>query len=150
MPRIRIRPVGVVKALGEGGLSRIEVFEKYEPALLGMESFSHLWILYWMHELPKGERNLLRIHPRGRLDLPLVGVFASRSRARPNPIGLTLVELVERSGRELIVKGLDALDGTPVIDIKPYVPRSDRALGARVPDWARRLNAGRRRRGDGH
>ncbi len=144
MSSIRIRPVGVVKALEESEISRIEIFEKYEPALLGIEGFSHLLILYWMHKLPKGERDLLRVHPKGRPDLPLVGVFASRSRARPNPIGLTLVELVERSGRELVVKGLDALDGTPVIDIKPYVPHSDRASGVRVPSWARRLSAGRR------
>lgn len=150
MGGIRIRPVGIVRTLGEGGLSRIEVFKKYEPALLGIEGFSHLLVLYWMHKLPKGERGLLRVHPKGRPDLPLVGVFASRSRARPNPIGLTLVELVRRSGSELVVRGLDALEGTPVIDIKPYIPSSDRASGAKVPSWTRKLGAGRRQGSGGH
>jgi tRNA-Thr(GGU) m(6)t(6)A37 methyltransferase TsaA len=146
---IRIRPVGIVRAL-EGGLSRIEIFEEYEPALLGVEGFSHLIILYWMHKLQEGERALLKVRPKGRQDLPLVGVFASRSRARPNPIGLTVVELVGRSGRELIVRGLDALDGSPVIDIKPYIPRSDRPSHARVPDWVGKLDAEGHRGACGH
>jgi len=147
---IRMKPIGTVRVLDEGGLSRIEIFDEYEPALLGIEGFSHLLILYWMHKLPEGERGILRVHPRGRPDLPLVGVFASRSKARPNPIGLTVVELVGRSGRELVVRGLDALDGSPVIDIKPYIPISDRAPRPRVPKWVGRLEGAGMPKGDGH
>jgi len=79
------------------------------------------------------EQLSLKVHPRGRLDLPLVGLFATRSPYRPNPLGLKLVELIKRKDNVIKVRGLDAIDGTPVIDIKPYDPL-DLAMDARVPD----------------
>ena len=77
---------------------------------------------------------MLKVHPRGRIDLPFVGVFATRTNLRPNPIGLTLVELVKVESNVLIVRGLDAFNGTPVLDIKPY-DYWDMAKNAKVPTW---------------
>ena len=75
-----------------------------------------------------------------REDLPLVGLFATRSPRRPNPIGVTTVRLLERRGNVLRVLGLDALDGTPVLDIKPYLPYGDCIQDTHVPEWVRSFN----------
>ncbi|HWP97166.1 MAG TPA: tRNA (N6-threonylcarbamoyladenosine(37)-N6)-methyltransferase TrmO [Syntrophomonadaceae bacterium] len=126
MDTISIRPIGQVTAAvqdpGEmppGGLeSTIEVFAPYADALLGIEENSHLWILGWFH---KASRKVLQTVPgRVNTDLPPYGVFALRSPTRPNPISLSLVQLQGVEGRFLRVKGLDAVNGTPVLDIKPY------------------------------
>jgi tRNA-Thr(GGU) m(6)t(6)A37 methyltransferase TsaA len=115
--------------------SEIEILEEYSPALDGIEGFSHLSVLYWMHRL-ESLSGPLKVHPAGLKDLPLVGLLATRSPRRPNPIGLTTVRLLSRQGNRLRVGGLDALDGSPVIDIKPYFPIDPANL--RLPDWARR------------
>jgi tRNA-Thr(GGU) m(6)t(6)A37 methyltransferase TsaA len=83
-------------------------------------------------------RDLIR-RPQERADMPEVGTFAQRAKHRPNPIGITAVELIELRGRVLVVKGLDAIDGTPVLDIKPYVPVFDSRPTAIVPRWIERL-----------
>ncbi|MCP8313868.1 MAG: tRNA (N6-threonylcarbamoyladenosine(37)-N6)-methyltransferase TrmO [archaeon] len=113
-------------------ISEIIISEELTEALDGIEDFSHLFIIFYMHKA-FAERINLKVHPRGRPDLPLVGVFATRSPYRPNPIGLTLVELIKRKGNKIKVRGLDAIDGTPIIDIKPYDP-PDLALEAHVPE----------------
>jgi tRNA (Thr-GGU) A37 N-methylase len=79
------------------------------------------------------------VHPRGRLDLPLTGIFAVRTMLRPNPIGLTVVELVKVTGNVLTIKGLDAFDGTPILDLKPMDPW-DSVENLRVPEWWKKLN----------
>jgi formylmethanofuran dehydrogenase subunit E len=96
-------------------IATLEIFEQYEPALLDIEGCSHLIVLYW---LDQGDRRVLKTRtPWG----PEVhGVFATRSPNRPNPIGFCVADLVGREGRFLKVRGLDALDGSPLIDIKPY------------------------------
>jgi len=71
----------------------------------------------------------------GKLESPLVGRLATRSPSRPNPVGQSVVQLLEQQGNILKVRGLDAIDGTPVIDIKPYIPKYDSAPDARVPEW---------------
>ena len=114
-------------------ISDIIISEELTEALDGIEGFSHLFIIFYMHKALT-EQLSLKVHPRGRLDLPLVGVFATRSPYRPNPIGVTLVELIKRNGNTIKVRGLDAINGTPVIDMKPYDPL-DLALEARVPEW---------------
>jgi tRNA-Thr(GGU) m(6)t(6)A37 methyltransferase TsaA len=114
-------------------LSEIVISEDLIEALDGIEDFSHLFIVFYMHRA-SNEKISLKVHPRGRKDLPLVGVFATRSPYRPNHLGLTLVELVKRDGNKIKVRGLDAIDGTRIIDIKPYDPL-DLALEARVPEW---------------
>ncbi|MGB9838371.1 tRNA (N6-threonylcarbamoyladenosine(37)-N6)-methyltransferase TrmO [Methanothermobacter sp.] len=123
---IKIRPVGFVRspfirrgeAPHQGRLSmeesEIHIFPEYRDALEGVELFRHLFVLYWQH---LAERDVLKVVPRGKNKKR--GVFSTRAPARPNPIGLCLVELLE-SGTFLRVRGLDALDGSPVIDIKPY------------------------------
>jgi tRNA-Thr(GGU) m(6)t(6)A37 methyltransferase TsaA len=77
----------------------------------------------------------LKIHPRGRQELPLLGLFATRTPNRPNPVGKAMVRLLQRRGNILRVEGLDAIDGTPVIDIKPYIPGYDSVTNAKVPPW---------------
>jgi tRNA-Thr(GGU) m(6)t(6)A37 methyltransferase TsaA len=75
------------------------------------------------------------VHPKRNQNLPLVGVFATRSPVRPNPMGMATVKLLEHRDNVLKVIGLDAIDGTPVLDIKPYIPGSDSPAAARTPDW---------------
>lgn len=110
--------VGIAHRTEEEGIMRICIYLKYSEGLDGIENLNHIYVLYWMNRLGGEDRKTLRVHPRGDKDKPLTGVFALRSPMRPNPIGLTRVELVKREGNNLFVKGLDALDGSPIIDIK--------------------------------
>ena len=117
----------------------INIFEKYCPGLLGIEEYSHLIILFWLHERDdEAHRGTLQVYPRRHGETTLRGVYACRSPSRPNPIGLTVVELLAVDKCNLKVKGLDALVGSPVIDIKPYSTRSDCYPGAYTPDWSQR------------
>jgi tRNA-Thr(GGU) m(6)t(6)A37 methyltransferase TsaA len=141
--RRELKPIGVIhtpyKKDGEAPhqaykseeVGEIEVFKKYEEGLKDVEGFSHLIILYMFRKSVK--RSVKKEHyleSKGLLVKPylgdtLRGLFATRSPDRPNPIGLTIVELLERKGNVLKVKGIDMLDGTPLLDIKPYVPKFD-------------------------
>ena len=114
--------------------SEIEVDEKLAEALDGLKDFSHIIILYWMHQV-KPEDFVLKGHPMGNTEVPVKGLFALRSPNRPNPIGKATVRLLEIKGNVLKLQGLDAIDGTPVIDIKPYIPGYDSAADAKTPDW---------------
>ena len=115
-------------------VSEIVIDPGLTEALDGLEDFSHIIVLYWMHLIVSPEVPL-KIHPRGRIELPLTGLFAARTPNRPNRIGKATVRLLNRQGNILMVKGLDALDGSPVIDIKPYLPGYDSAADAAVPRW---------------
>mgnify|MGYP001590885011 CR=1 FL=1 len=117
-------------------VSDIVIESRLTEALEGLEDFSHIIVLYWMHRRDKGLA--MKVHPRGNPELPLVGLFATRSPHRPNPLGKTTVRLLERRGNILRVQGLDAIDGTPVMDIKPYIPGYDSVAEARVPSWVTR------------
>jgi len=117
-------------------VSEIVVDSSLTEALDGLEEFSHIIVLYWMHQHAAGGQPPTKIHPRHDQELPLVGLFATRSPHRPNSIGKATVRLLQRQGNILRVKGLDAVDGTPVIDIKPYLPGYDSVTGAKVPKWA--------------
>jgi tRNA-Thr(GGU) m(6)t(6)A37 methyltransferase TsaA len=138
-----LKPIGVVKNKvkqtirhGWGEIvSDIVVDSDLTEALDSLDEFSHLIVLYWMHQLPAGRQLPLKVHPMGKPELPLVGRFATRSPSRPNPVGQATVRLLERKDNILKVKGLDAIDGTPVIDIKPYLPGYDSADDAKVPLW---------------
>jgi len=116
-------------------VSDIVVDSNLAEALDGLEEFSHLIVLYWMHRLTPGRKLPLKVHPMGKPELSLVGRLATRSPSRPNPVGQATVRLLERRGNILKVKGLDAVDGTPVIDIKPYIPGYDSADDAKAPRW---------------
>ena len=114
-------------------VAEIVVREDLERTLTGMEEWSHLFILFWMDQFT-WTPDQLTVHPRHREDLPEVGVFSARGRERPNPIGLAVVELLKRDKNVLTVKALDAYDGTPVLDIKPY-DAYDAITGLRAPEW---------------
>ena len=143
--KIELKRIGFVKtkAIGKevrdrSNVSQIILREDLEEALDGIKGFSHLFVIFWMHEISREERRILKVHPRGREDMPLLGLFATRAPCRPNPIGLTLVELLKIEGNILTVRGLDAFDGTPVLDIKPF-DHWDMAEDARVPEWWMKL-----------
>jgi len=136
--KIEIMPIGFVKRASSDEnvrdkslVSKIMLKKDLAKALDGVEEFSHVFIIYWMHKISNAERR--SVHSEGRAEMPPVGVFACRGPVRPNPIGLTLVELVKREENVLWVRGLDALDKTPVLDIKPYGRPSDLAVNFRVP-----------------
>ena len=122
-----LKPIGVVSSLFEDRLntphqgrysskdSIIEIFPEYGGALEGIERCKYLFVLYWCD---KSERNLLKVVPHGKTKKR--GVFSTRAPSRPNPIALTLVEVMDITDNKLTVKGLDALNGSLVVDIKPY------------------------------
>ncbi len=114
-------------------ISEIMIDESLTEALDNLDEFSHIIVIYWMHK--SGGQAPNKVRPMGKPGLPLVGLLASRAPHRPNPIGKTTVRLLRRRGNILKVKGLDAINGTPVIDIKPYIPGYDSAARARVPPW---------------
>ena len=91
-----------------------------------------------MHKVPLERGISTKVHPRGRQDLPLVGLFATRAPYRPNPVGMSVVRLLECRGNVIKVQGLDAINGTPVIDIKPYLPR-DGVVDVTFPQWVSKL-----------
>ena len=119
-------------------VSQLIVRPDFADALEGLKEFSHLIVLFWFHLSPAGENAAHKTHPQMRQDLPLVGVFATRSPVRPNPLGMAVVKLEGHIKNVLIVTGLDALDGTPILDIKPYLP-GDSVAKIKVPDWVHKL-----------
>ena len=134
---LKATPIGHLTTESRG--TRVLIDEEYRAGLLGMEQFTHVILLVWLDRNDTAERRkTLRVHPCGDSDNPLTGVFATRSPARPNPIGhyATSVLSVEADG--LLVATIDALDGTPVLDIKPYIPVSDSHPDAGTPRWVGR------------
>lgn len=120
-------------------ISNIIIDEGLAGILDGIEEYSHLIILYWAHKVPEEGRSLTRVHPMGREDIPEKGIFCTCSPARPNPILMTTVRLKGRRGNVLEVLGLDAVDGSPVVDIKPYVKDVFPQEGLRIPEWMQQL-----------
>ncbi len=118
-------------------VSEIVIDDDLAEGLDGLSEFSHIIVLYWMHQAVDSEKMAIKVCPQGRRNLPPVGLFASRSPYRPNPLGKATVRLLERRGNILRVAGLDAIDGTPVLDIKPYIPDYDSAADARAPKWTK-------------
>lgn len=118
-------------------ISTIELADDIkETAVDGIEEFSHLEIIYYIHKVADEKIQFDSRHPRNNPAFPKVGIFAQRGKNRPNKLGATIVELVEAKGKILTVKGLDTIDGTPVIDIKPvmkeFLPRTE----VKQPNWA--------------
>jgi tRNA-Thr(GGU) m(6)t(6)A37 methyltransferase TsaA len=135
LPTMTLRAIGVVRngvkeflhgrcEWWDDVISEILIEPGLTEALDGLEECSNIIVLYWMHRIGEGKVPL-KVHPRGRRELPLRGLFATRTPNRPNRIGKATVSLLQRQGNILRVKGLDALDGSPVIDIKPYIPGYD-------------------------
>jgi tRNA-Thr(GGU) m(6)t(6)A37 methyltransferase TsaA len=145
---ITLSPIGVVKSSrrvveddhwGEIA-SEIELDSSFtEEALYQIEEFSHAEIIYYFHLVEDGKIETGARHPRNNKDWPKVGIFAQRGKNRPNRLGVTIVKIIKREGAHLFVQGLDAVDGTPVLDIKPvmkeFLPRED----IRQPGWSTEL-----------
>lgn len=108
-------------------------------SLDGLETFSHAEIIFFFDKLPESSIRPGARHPRENTSWPRVGIFAQRGKARPNRLGVTIVEIEKRDGRTLRVRGLDAVDGTPVIDIKPVIAEFLPRTPVRQPAWAREL-----------
>jgi tRNA-Thr(GGU) m(6)t(6)A37 methyltransferase TsaA len=150
---IRFKPIGVIHTKGsdievkeKGDLAgELELFPEFEAGLEGIDGYSHLFVIVYFDRLRPEQVGPLKVKPRGLLkrgftieELPLLGVFALDSPTRPNPIGLTLVQLIRRQGNRLHVKGLDFFDRTPILDIKGYRPQY-RADEYTLPEWFRKL-----------
>jgi tRNA-Thr(GGU) m(6)t(6)A37 methyltransferase TsaA len=134
----KIHCIGTIITDESNGIYRLEVNPEYQPALQGLESCSHCIVLWWAdkHDNPKDRAESLV------MDLPYApglqsGVFANRSQARPNPIGITACFLinVDHENGFVDLAYIDAFDGTPLLDIKPYLPMSDRIMDAEYPEW---------------
>jgi tRNA-Thr(GGU) m(6)t(6)A37 methyltransferase TsaA len=128
---VKLKPIGVIHSpfktkedviadKDKKAIAEIEVFEEYGEGLRDIDGFSHIIIVWLFHESEGYSLHVNPLHHEG-----LRGVFATRHPNRPNPLGVTIVELLERKQNLLKVKGIDAFDGTPLLDIKPYT-RSDR------------------------
>lgn len=120
-------------------ISRIIINEELDGIIDGIDEYSHLIVIYWGHGVSEEGRLLTKVHPMGREDFPLVGLYGTCSPARPNPVLMTVVRLLEREGNVLKVKGLDAINSSPVIDIKPYVREFYPKEDVRIPGWMQRI-----------
>jgi len=146
---IPLKPVGRVKGGRNAAIddnwdsvhARVELDPQQftSDATRGLDAFSHVEIIFHFDQVPDTEIETAARHPRGRKDWPLVGIFSQRGKARPNRIGVCICALESVDGLTLHVRGLDAIDGTPVIDIKPvmtgFLPRGE----IREPAWAKEL-----------
>lgn len=156
MQELKLIPIGVVHSentdpkttpiqpvCAEGSPGRIEIFPQYVEGLDDVEGFSHLHLIYWLHRMAELAKSLPGASPLKVVpfldDVPR-GVFATRAPVRPNALGLSVVRLVERRGAELLVEDLDVLDGTPLLDIKPYVEGFDLRVGTRG-GWTERVSS---------
>jgi tRNA-Thr(GGU) m(6)t(6)A37 methyltransferase TsaA len=144
---LSMRPIGwVVKGRSstvdetrwEEAPAEIEVDPAWAAALDGIEGFSHIWVVWWLDRFDAPPSSV-HVRPERREEMPLVGIFATRSPQRPNPIAMTPVRLLAREGNRLRVQGLDAYEGTPVLDIKPYLCRGDLIPEATMPPWLEEL-----------
>lgn len=132
---LTIHPIGRVEKAD--GRTRIVLDKKYQPGLLGLEGWSHVQVIWWFdkNDTPQ-KRAILQVHPRGDRDNPLTGVFACRAPVRPNLIALSLCKIVSVKENAVEVESIDAFEGTPVLDLKPYAPGLDSAANVKAPDWA--------------
>jgi tRNA-Thr(GGU) m(6)t(6)A37 methyltransferase TsaA len=136
MVQYELHPIGEVRA--RGGQFTLRIQEQFWPALQGLEGFSHINVLWWAHELDDPMfRDQTTAEKPYRQGPTTVGIFATRSPARPNPLAVTAVEVVaiDPSAGVVHIAYIDAADGTPVLDLKPYLPAVDRIRRVRTPDW---------------
>lgn len=108
-------------------------------ALQGLTDFSHAEVVFFMHQVKADKVELSARHPRNNANWPKVGIFAQRGKNRPNQIGVTVCEIVRADGLSLVVRGLDAIDGTPVLDVKPYMKEFAPRGAVIQPEWATEL-----------
>jgi tRNA-Thr(GGU) m(6)t(6)A37 methyltransferase TsaA len=134
---LTVDPIGSVRKTKEK--TQIVLDKQYQPGLLGLEGFSHIYVYWWFDRNNTPEkRAVLQVHPQGNSANPLTGVFATRSPCRPNLIGMTLCKIISIKENVVEIDRIDAFVDTPVLDIKPYVPRFDAAPNATIPTWLKR------------
>jgi tRNA-Thr(GGU) m(6)t(6)A37 methyltransferase TsaA len=135
MGEFRVLSIGVIDKKADRIALRVR--PAYQKALQGLDGFSHVWVLYWLHKNDiSATRATLQVHPRGSSTNPLTGVFACRSPARPNPVALSLCRVQAVQDDRVLVDAIEAFDQTPILDLKPYISRIDAPVGAvRQPDW---------------
>jgi len=139
----RLFPIGEVEKSDQA--VGLRIFDQYVDGLLGLEGWSHANVLYWFdqNDTPP-RRRILRVHPRGDRENPLTGVFACRAAVRPNLIALSVAKILSVEGNLVTLDDLDAFAGTPILDLKPFIPPDAPRQDVRVPAWARqRKPAGR-------
>ncbi|HEY5639534.1 MAG TPA: tRNA (N6-threonylcarbamoyladenosine(37)-N6)-methyltransferase TrmO [Dehalococcoidia bacterium] len=153
LPDVRLTPIGYVRnrvrePMADGWAdveSRVIIRPELTDMLLGLGDYSHVVVVFWPHRVPDEVRGSKpQLHPRDDESYPLMGVLATRSQIRPNPLLVSPVPLLEIDGSVLRVRGLDAIDGTPVLDVKPYLPHHDAIPDARVPKWVEDAQAWRK------
>lgn len=131
-----IYPIGFIKKFND--VTEIDIYDEFSDALLGLDSFSHIHVLYWFHQNDTPEkRRILRVHPRKKERNPLTGVFATHSPARPNLLALSLCRIIAIESNRIRIHEIDALDGSPVIDIKCYIPPEESLQNIHLPDWVK-------------
>lgn len=142
---IQLKPIGFAKNQEKqhfGGwdvvATDLVIDEQYQKALKGLEDYSHLIVIYWMHEVKTCD---IRHVPQDKVgEVPEVGIFACRCAQRPNPIGVSTVKIIGIKDNIVTVQGLDVVKDTPILDIKPYTPQYDSVTDAKVPDWINKLD----------
>ena len=151
MEKFTIGPIGYVRSSRidevddnwDQETSYIELDSSFEEsALAGLEDFSHLEVIYFFNKVDKANINTSSRHPRNNSNWPKVGIFAQRGKNRPNLLGATICKIIQVDGKKVLVQGLDAIDNTPVIDIKPvmkeFLPRDS----VEQPEWSREIMSG--------
>ena len=131
----KVRPIGHVQKSDDRML--IVLDKKFQDGLLGLDQWSHVQVIWWFdkNDTPQ-KRSILQVHPRGDQNNPLTGVFACRAPVRPNLIGLSLCKVLAVKDNVIEVDKIDAFEGTPVLDLKPFAPGQDSASDVKVPKWA--------------
>lgn len=129
-----IAPIGVIDK--QGDTIAVRIFDAFSDGLLGLDQHSHIILTTWFHENDVSEkRQTLQVHPRGDRHNPLTGVFATRSPVRPNLLALFVCKVLFIEGNRIFIDSIEAFDRSPVIDIKPYIPRIDAIPEATGPAW---------------
>lgn len=130
----QVHPIGWIR-IKKSGIN-IEIDPQYKDALLGMEGFSHIQVLYWFHKNDDSEnRGILQVRPRRNPKNPLTGVFATHAPVRPNLIAVSTCKIESIDGNIIRIDDIDARDGSPVVDIKCYVPEKRAFTNLKLPDW---------------
>lgn len=141
---LKLRPIGTVRceerdvrrADWEGVRSQLVLRDELAPMLEGLSDYSHVIVVGWLHRIPDALRERTQAYPAGDDRLPIQGALALRGGARPNPLSVTACRLLRVEGAVLDVEGLDLIDGTPVLDVKPYIAHYDAVGDATIPRWA--------------
>ncbi|SEM82460.1 tRNA-Thr(GGU) m(6)t(6)A37 methyltransferase TsaA [Syntrophus gentianae] len=147
MIKIQLKPVGFISSpvteqadeKWGGVISRVLLQPEYIGALSGLEDFSHAMIITYLHQAKYEKEKHLQRRPRDLDSMPKIGIFSQRAKDRPNPIGVTTVKIITVKDDYIEVQGLDAINGTPILDIKPYYPHYDKVDAPKTPEWVDKL-----------